>query len=97
MAAKASEGGISRNRAEWIAAEALSFLALDQDRLARFLALTGIDVDAIREHVGEPVFLAGVLDYLLADESLLLEWVENSGLAPEEPSLARAALAECIC
>jgi hypothetical protein len=92
----ASTGGMTRERAELIAAQALQFLASDEGRLARFLGLTGIDGGAIRDHVGEPVFLAGVLDYLLADESLLLEWVESSGLAPEEPGLARAALADCI-
>lgn len=85
-----------RDRAELIAAEALRFLADDEDRLARFVAATGIDVGAIRDHLREPTFLAGVLDYLLADESLLLECVETAGLAPEEPSLAREALAECI-
>ena len=87
---------MSRDRAEQIAADALRFLAGDEDRLARFLGLTGIDGGEVREHVNEPTFLAGILDYLLADESLLLEWVESSGLAPEDPSIARAALAECV-
>lgn len=87
---------MSRDHADQIAADGLRFLASDEDRLARFLGLTGIDGGAIRDHVSEPTFMAGILDYLLADESLLLEWVESSGIAPEEPSLARAALAECI-
>ena len=92
----ASTTDMSRDRAELIAAQALQFLASDEDRLARFVGLTGIDGAAIRDHITESVFLAGVLDYLLADESLLLEWVETSGLAPEDPGLARMALADAI-
>ena len=89
-------GEMPRDRAELIAAEALQFISSDEDRLARFLGLTGIDGAAIRDHVGEPTFLAGVLDYLLSDETLLLEYVETVGLTPEEPGLARSVLAECI-
>ena len=33
-----------------------------------------------------------VLDYLLGDEKLLLKFAEDTGIAPEEPALARRAL-----
>ena len=89
----AATGGMSRDRAEWIAAQALRFIATDGDRLARFIGLTGINAGEIRENLDQPVFLAGILDYLLEDESLLLECVESAGCAPEEPAMARAVLA----
>ena len=92
----ATIAGTTRERAEAIAAEALGFIASDEARLARFVALTGVDVAEIREHVREPMFLAGVLDYLLEDEGLLGEFVEHAGLPPEAPALARGALAECL-
>ena len=72
--------------------QALTFLAADSDRLQRFLALTGLGPDDIRARAEQPAFLAGVLDHLLADESLLLIFCEEAGLAPEAPRRARMAL-----
>jgi len=46
---------------------AIQFLALEADRLWRFLDLTGTAPDALRARLAEPAFLAGVLDHLLAD------------------------------
>lgn len=76
-----------------IGAAALTFLADDSERLARFAGLTGVDAPAIRAYFTDPTFLAGVLDYVLEDEALLMSFVDSAGLAPEVPSLARDVLA----
>lgn len=75
-----------------IAVQALTFLASDGERLERFLALSGLDPARIREAAAEPGFLAGVLDHLMADEALLLEFAGHGGLSPDAVVRARARL-----
>ena len=78
--------------AEEIAARALAFLAQDMDRLGRFLALSGLDPASIREAAREPHFLPSVLDHLLTDERLLLEFADAERLRPETVAEARRRL-----
>jgi len=75
-----------------IAIAALGFLASETDRLGRFLALTGIRPDSIREAAREPDFLLGVLDYLVADETLLLAFANQNEIDPEQVAWARDVL-----
>ncbi|MGE5536944.1 MAG: DUF3572 domain-containing protein [Acidobacteriota bacterium] len=63
-----------------MAIQALTFIAGDATRLGRFLAVTGIGPAEIREAAREPQFLAGVLDYLIADERLLTAFSVEVGL-----------------
>jgi hypothetical protein len=78
--------------AEILAVEALAFLAEDAGRLGRFLALTGIDPATIRAAARDPGFLAAVLDHLAGDETLLLAFAQQAGVAPGEVTRARTAL-----
>ena len=55
-----------------MAIQALSFIAADPERLGRFLAATGIGPGDIRAAAREPLFLAGVLDHITGDETLLV-------------------------
>ena len=79
--------------AEDLAASALGFLAADGERINRFLSLSGIDPSRIRTAASTPGFLIGVLDHLLTDEALLLEFSRDAGCKPEGVAAARAALA----
>ncbi|MFO1190305.1 MAG: DUF3572 domain-containing protein [Alphaproteobacteria bacterium] len=63
--------------AQIVALEVLRFLASDGDRLGRFLAWTGEGPQTLKTRAGDPEFLAGVFDYLLAHESLLIEFAET--------------------
>ena len=83
---------IDRDAAETLALSALSFLARDPDRIAAFLSQTGIAPDQIRDAADQPGFLKGVLDHLLADESLLLMFADDCGFEPGSVPAARAAL-----
>ena len=83
---------IPREIAENLAIQALSFLASDSERLGRFLAVTGIGPDMIRKAASEPSFLAGVLDHVAADESLLVAVAAHAGVAPEAIERAHVAL-----
>ena len=78
--------------AESLAIQALAFLAEDEVRLGRFLAVTGIGPEEIRSAAREPQFLAGVLEYLAGDEPLLLEFADHTGQSPDEIMRACAQL-----
>ncbi|WP_303977341.1 DUF3572 domain-containing protein [Dongia mobilis] len=67
---------------EALALQALVFLMADDDRLARFLGLTGLDGNAVRELAHDPHGLGAVLDYLLGFEPLLLEFAAEIGVDP---------------
>lgn len=84
--------GFTRERAEVLALQGVSFLASDDDRIAKFVATSGVDIDALRQDVNTADVLAGVMDYILADEELVLAFAEYAGVAPEAPALARQAL-----
>jgi hypothetical protein len=73
----------TRETAEAIAVQGLAFLAAEPARLSRFLVLTGLTPAQVRAQAQEPQFLAGVLEHLLADESLLLAFAANAALAPQ--------------
>lgn len=83
---------MDRQAAEILAINALGFLASDSERLGRFLAVSGIGPAALKDSAANPHLLAGVMDYLLADESLLFLFTESQGLGADEPQKARRAL-----
>src|SRR5581483_5652185 len=82
----------AREAAEKLAIQALTYIAQDGERLGAFLAATGIGPDQIRVAAREPGFLAGVLDYLAGDESLLTGFAAEAGIEPKHVGAARAAL-----
>lgn len=77
---------------EVIALKALGFLASDEERLVRFLDVTGLSPQAIRQQAGQPAFLGGILDYLLADQTLLFMFAESEALQPARIEAARRKL-----
>lgn len=83
---------IDAERASGLALQGLAFLAADAGRLSRFLALTGCGPADIRAQAKTPDFQASVLEYLLADESLLLVFATEAGVAPEMIAPAHALL-----
>lgn len=72
-----------REFAEATAIQALGFLAQDNAVLERFLSVTGIAPGKIRQAATEPGFLAGVLDYVMQNEALLLTFSANSNVDAE--------------
>lgn len=78
-----------KTNAEGLAIDALVFLAQDEARIARFLALTGLEAQDLRAAAASPGFLAHVLDYMGQDESLLIAFAAEKHLAPE--AIMRAA------
>ncbi len=66
-----------------IAIRALTFIGGDPNRAQRFLAVSGLMPGDLREAAADPAFLTGVMDYLVADEPLLMAFAETAGLDPE--------------
>jgi hypothetical protein len=73
---------INKDDAEAIALQALAYLAVDTQRLSRFLALTGIDLGDLRETAKMPELQASILEYMMGDESLLLAFCQEAGVDP---------------
>ena len=84
---------VAAETAEMLAVQALTFIARDQERLGRFLVVTGIGPAEIRSAARETRFLAGVLEYLAGDESLLLAFAAEAGIDPAHVAVACRALA----
>jgi hypothetical protein len=78
--------------AESVALRGLCFVADSPERLGRFLAATGVDPEELRARAADPELLAGLLDYLLSDEALLVGFCESDGCDPSLPGRARTHL-----
>lgn len=82
----------SSNWGETVALKALAFIASDERLCTRFLLLSGLEGGDMRRRLNDPVFLAAVLDFLLAHEPDLQAFCAQDNLAPDAPAKARAAL-----
>lgn len=82
--------------AETIAISALAFLAGDEQRLGRFLALTGLGPAELKSQAQTPRILSAVLDHVLQDENLLLVFATSYRIAPELIAPAQQLLTERV-
>jgi hypothetical protein len=73
---------------------ALAALVTDERRAQRFLELTGLSLNGLRESAGDPVLLAAMLRFLEAHEPDLLAVAVEIGCAPEALVGARQELEE---
>ena len=83
---------IAVEEAESVAVSALSFIVGDDERLARFLDTAGLRPETVRVAAETPGFLAGVLDYVAADEALLLALARALETRTERIMEARSTL-----
>ena len=91
MAAKQAQ--INTQEAAFLAIKPLAYISQSESEMAKFLTLTGIavaDVIRLKENLK---FLGGVLDFMCADESLLLAFCASENFAPEQIQAARHHLA----
>ena len=75
-----------------LAVEILTFLAADEDRLGRFLGVTGLDVDDVRQVTRGAGFAESMLDYLSGDEALLVAFAADRKYEPAAIEAARLSL-----
>ena len=79
---------MSAAEAENIAMQAFLFLVADDERMQRFIGLSGFDVGNAREAATAPGFLAGVLAHYLSDEDAIIAFSEAEHLHPLSVALA---------
>jgi Protein of unknown function (DUF3572) len=75
-----------------IALNLIGFIVSSEDRLERFLSLTGFVEGDLRQRAAEPEFHAFVLEYAMQDEALILSFAENQNISPEVLVSAHQAL-----
>ena len=75
-----------------LALNALTFLAASEDAMQRFMDLTGAGRESLRERADEPDFLVSVLDFLLTDEGLLLDFSSETSTNVRAVHMARHVL-----
>lgn len=83
---------MSEEQAETIALQALSFLAQDEQLLDHFLKASGLRAEDLKKRFREPDLLGGVLDIILGNDSVLLDFCNAVSLSPETLIKARQAL-----
>ena len=84
---------VPSSESEELAIGALAYIAGDPELLHRFLALTGLQPAEIRTAAQEPGFLAGVLDFLMDHESILITYATSINRSPQDFVAARRRLA----
>jgi hypothetical protein len=80
------------SEAETLALKALAHLAAEPDALLRFLTLSGLTLEDLRERAADPELLAAVMDFLLAEDALSSSFAGTEDLRPEELHAIRRAL-----
>lgn len=83
---------LSKDEAENVALNAFSFIASDDERLSRFLVISGLQANNIRSAAAAPGFLAAVLDYVASDEPLLISLAKELDMKPEHIMVAHWTL-----
>jgi hypothetical protein len=67
-----------------VALQALGWILSDDDRAGRFLALTGLTPDSLRDGIETGEVQRAVLDFLAAHEPDLIAAAEALGIAPAD-------------
>jgi hypothetical protein len=87
-----SRGLLTFEAAEMPAVHALAWLAGEPEALSRFMTLSGIEATNFRDAAAEPGFLAGVLDFVTADDAFCVAFATSAGVPPERIVAARRTL-----
>ncbi|MGX9357216.1 DUF3572 domain-containing protein [Roseobacteraceae bacterium S113] len=83
---------LSRESAETLALKALAWLVSSEDLGHVFLNATGASEADLRARVGDPDFLASVLDFLVMDDRWVTDFCDSAGYSYDAPMQARAVL-----
>jgi hypothetical protein len=75
-----------------LALATLGWILQDGERAQRYLELTGLDPDSLRQGLDNPAVLASALDFLANHEPDLIRAAEALAVTPEELIAARQEL-----
>ena len=85
-------GRTTLDEAEIIALNALAFLAESPNGLEQLSQQSGLDPVAIRKRANEREFLVAILDFLMANEALLVDFCQTTQTEPEAVQMANHVL-----
>jgi len=83
---------MNREESEIIALQALTFIAGQEKIMGWMLSETGIDQGTLAQSADNPEILAGVLDFLLSHEEILIDFCNQESLSTTSPVRARQFL-----
>ncbi|MDF2366902.1 DUF3572 domain-containing protein [Sneathiella sp.] len=83
---------MNHEKSEIIALQALTFIAEQEKTMSWMLTETGIDSGTLARSAENPEILAGVLDFLLMHEDILIDFCTNEKLDPTSITRARQFL-----
>ena len=83
------EAKINLVYAKTVALKAVHFILNNDEIRQSFITSTGILLSDFENSIENLEFLGGVLDYLLSNEKILIEFCTEYGITPEEPSRIR--------
>jgi hypothetical protein len=85
-------GRLTPENAATIALNALGFLANSPQALDGFMQQSGVDLTTIRATAAERDLLVAVLDFVMANEELLVDFCESSRTEPRAVQMASHVL-----
>jgi hypothetical protein len=80
------------DEAQTLALKALAFIVNSDQARDRFMGLSGLDGATLRARAAEPQMHVALLDFLLADEGLLVDFCKTGSLDPKAVHMARYVL-----
>jgi hypothetical protein len=82
----------SLDEAETIALNALGFLADSPNGLELLMHQSGLDLSTIRKRAADREFMVAVLDFLMANEALLVDFCQSTQTEPQTVQMANYVL-----
>ncbi len=81
-----------QEQAEMVGIQALGWLAGQEERMNRFLAISGVDINNLKQNAADPEFLGAVLDFVLSEDAAVRAFCDAFGLNYTDPMEARQSL-----
>jgi len=89
MLAQLIKHDMNQELADITALQAVTYLLSDEKRISWLLNETGLSSDELRRAPGSPDILAGIIDFLLSHEEILVDFCSECGIDPHLPQRIR--------
>ena len=83
---------INKGEAQTVALQVIGWIVSEPRRSERFLGLTGLDADQLRDGLGDGSILGAAIDFLLTHEPDLVACAEHIGVTPAAIVASREAI-----
>ena len=83
---------MTKDTAETFALRALAWIMGQDDLVGLFLGSTGASLDDLKNNAADPEFLGAVLDFVLMDDTWVIQLSQDMGIPADHVMQARAAL-----